>query len=135
MQRTYLLSARLANKQVRLQNTLMKIVAIWHQMYTVSLTSIIGKFAVDDLSTEPLGLSTVKLLYLLLIFLYRTSMLRGFLMLCELNVGAFYLSSRLRTVIDRVALQFNQKTLNERVRNLLQAKNRIIKQIGTVARR
>lgn len=135
MQRTYRLSARLANKQVRLQNTLMKIVAIWHQMYTVSLTSIIGKFVVDDLSTEPLGLSTVKLLYLLLIFLYRTSMLRGFLMLCELNVGAFYLSSRLRTVIDRVALQFNQKTLNKRVRNLLQAKNRIIKQIGTVARR
>lgn len=130
MQRTYLLSAPLANKQVRLQNMLMKIAAIWHQLYTVSLASIIGKFAVDDLTIEPLGfLFAVKLLlYPLLIFLYRVSMLRGFLMLCELNVGAFYLSGRLRTVIDKVALQSNPKKLNRRVRHLLQSYNLIIRQ-------
>lgn len=93
MQEKYQLNEKLAKNQVKIQIFLCKLGRLWYFFYLLSLTLIISKFAYDDLSKQAFdSLFVFKLIsYILLIFLYQTSMIRGYLMLVEQNIGAFYL--------------------------------------------
>lgn len=133
MQRKYSLNKRRAKDQIKGQILSIKIFYYWFIYCAVNIGFVILKFATSSNISKYSNFYFVLaiVIYFLLYLAEVSSILRAFLILCQFQFSALYLSNCLKTLIDRIdqidIFEMDQKNLNQFTNLILGSYNQILK--------